>query len=139
MIRRLRNNCFVLAALVAWPTMALGQVSLTELGAANAARNQMMANGANAAAGAAPQAAAAPKSATPSVGFGGMKYVLSYSGRISSVAPQIGTKRIERRLPWREATARTPPDILPPPRRTFSAALRISESARDFGRAISRR
>jgi len=79
MIRRLRNNCVVWVALVAWPTMALGQVSLTELGAANAARNQMMANGANAAAGAAPQPAAAPRPAAPSVGFGGMKYVLSYA------------------------------------------------------------
>ena len=79
MIRRLRNNCFVLVALVVWPTMAMGQVSLTELGAANAARNQMMANGANAAAGAAPQPAAAPRPAAPSVGFGGMKYVLSYA------------------------------------------------------------
>ena len=89
MIRRLRSNCFVLAALVAWPTMALGQVSLTELGAANAARNQMMANGANAAAGAAPQAAAAPKSATPSVGFGGMKYVLSYA--LTGMLMALGT------------------------------------------------
>ena len=62
-----------------WPTLAMGQVSLTELGAANAARNQMMANGANAAAGAAPQPAAAPRPAEPSVGFGGMKYVLSYA------------------------------------------------------------
>jgi hypothetical protein len=79
MIRRLRNNCVVLVALVVWPTMAMGQVSLTELGAANAARNQMMANGANAAAGAAPQPAAAPRPAAPSVGFGGMKYVLSYA------------------------------------------------------------
>jgi hypothetical protein len=79
MIRQLRSNCFVLVALVVWPTMAMGQVSLTELGAANAARNQMMANGANAAAGAAPQHAAAPRPAAPSVGFGGMKYVLSYA------------------------------------------------------------
>jgi hypothetical protein len=39
----------------------------------------MMANGANAAAGAAPQPAAAPRPAAPSVGFGGMKYVLSYA------------------------------------------------------------
>jgi len=79
MIRQLRSNCFVLVALVVWPTMAMGQVSLTELGAANAARNQMMANGANAAAGAAPQPAAAPRPAAPSAGFGGMKYVLSYA------------------------------------------------------------
>ena len=79
MIRRLRNNGVVLVALAAWPTMALGQVSITELGAANAARNQMMANGANAAAGAAPQPAAAPRPAAPSVGVGGMKYVLSYA------------------------------------------------------------
>lgn len=79
MIRQLRSNCVVLVALVVWPTMAMGQVSLTELGAANAARNQMMANGANAAAGAAPQPAAAPRPAAPSVGFGGMKYVLSYA------------------------------------------------------------
>ena len=79
MIRRLRNNGVVLVALAVWPTVAMGQVSLTELGAANAARNQMMANGANAAAGAAPQPAAAPRPAAPSVGFGGMKYVLSYA------------------------------------------------------------
>ncbi len=79
MLRRLGNNCVVLVALVVWPTMAMGQVSLTELGAANAARNQMMANGANAVAGAAPQPATAPRTATPSVGFGGMKYVLSYA------------------------------------------------------------
>ena len=79
MIRRLRNNGVVLVALAVWPTVAMGQVSLTELGAANAARNQMMANGANAAAGAAPQPAAAPRPAAPSVGFGGMKYVMSYA------------------------------------------------------------
>jgi len=83
MIRRLRNNCVVWVALVAWPTMALGQVTISELGAANAVRNDLISNGAkaagSAAAGAAPQAAAAPKSATPSVGFGGMKYVLSYA------------------------------------------------------------
>jgi len=79
MIRQLRSNCVVLVALVVWPTMAMGQVSITELGAANAARNQMMANGANAAAGAAPQPAAAPRPAAPSAGFGGMKYVLSYA------------------------------------------------------------
>lgn len=78
MIRQLRSNCFVLVAIVVWPTMAMGQL-LTELGAANAARNQMMANGANAAVGAAPQPAAAPRPAAPSVGFGGMKYVLSYA------------------------------------------------------------
>ena len=89
MIRRLRNNCVVWVALVAWPTMALGQVSLTELGAANAARTQMMANGANAAAGAAPQAAAAPRSAAPSVGFGGMKYVLSYA--LTGMLMALGT------------------------------------------------
>ena len=79
MIRRLRNNGVVLVALAVWPTVAMGQVSLTELGAANAARKQMMANGANAATGAAPQPAAAPRPAEPSVGFGGMKYVLSYA------------------------------------------------------------
>ena len=89
MIRRLRSNCVVWMALVAWPTMAMGQVSLTELGAANAARNQMMANGANAAAGAAPQPAAAPRPAAPSVGFGGMKYVLSYA--LTGMLMALGT------------------------------------------------
>lgn len=83
MIRRLGNTWAVVAALVVWPALAMGQVTLTELGAANAARNQMMANGGNAAgaaaAGAAPQPAAAARSAAPSVGFGGMKYVLSYA------------------------------------------------------------
>jgi len=80
MNRRLRTEHAAILALVFWPTVALGQVSLTELGAANAARNQMMANGAEAAAAAAPQApAAAAQPAAPSVGYGGMKYVLSYA------------------------------------------------------------
>jgi hypothetical protein len=82
MTRRLRNPYAAILALVLWPAVAMGQVTLTELGAANAARNDLMANGGKpadaAAAGAAPQAAA-PKSVTPSVGFGGMKYVLSYA------------------------------------------------------------
>ena len=93
MIRRLRNNCVVWVALVAWPTMALGQVTISELGAANAVRNDLISNGAkaagSAAAGAAPQAAAAPKSATPSVGFGGMKYVLSYA--LTGMLMALGT------------------------------------------------
>jgi len=61
--------------------MAFGQ-TLTELGAANAARNQMMGDSAQAAAAAQPGAAApAAGSATaaPSIGFGGMKYTLSYA------------------------------------------------------------
>ena len=82
MIRRLRNSCVVLVALALLPAVAFGQ-TLTELGAANAARNDLMANGAKPAGavaeGAAPQPAAAARSATPSVGFGGMKYVLSYA------------------------------------------------------------
>lgn len=82
MLRRLGNNCVVLVALVVWPTMAMGQ-TLTDIGAANAVRSDLISNGANAAgsaaAGAAPQPAAAPRTATPSVGFGGMKYVLSYA------------------------------------------------------------
>ena len=83
MVRRLRSICVVCMALVLCPTLAIGQVSLTELGAANAARNDLMANGgkpaAAAAEGEAPQPAAAARSAAPSVGFGGMKYVLSYA------------------------------------------------------------
>ena len=80
MTRRLRTEHAAILAFLLCPAVALGQVSLTELGAANAARNQMMANGAQPAAAAAPQApAAAAQPAAPSVGFGGMKYVLSYA------------------------------------------------------------
>lgn len=79
MTRRLRTEHAALLALLLWPAVAVGQVSLTELGAANAARNQMMANGAEATVAAAPQVQAAAQPAAPSVGYGGMKYVLSYA------------------------------------------------------------
>jgi hypothetical protein len=79
MTRRLRTEHAAILALLLWPAVAVGQVSLTELGAANAARNQMMANGAEATAAAAPQVQAPAQPAAPSVGYGGMKYVLSYA------------------------------------------------------------
>lgn len=82
MTRRLCHRIVVLAAFVLSPTLAAGQVSLTELGAANAARNQMMGDSAQAAAAAQPGAAAPAAGSTtaaPSIGFGGMKYTLSYA------------------------------------------------------------
>jgi len=83
MNRRLRLWSVVLAALVMSPTLAVAQVSITELGAANAARNQMMGDSAQATAGAKPAggatSAAGTASATKSVNFGGMKYTLSYA------------------------------------------------------------
>ena len=80
MIRPLLARVVAVVALVAMPAIALGQVTITELGAANAARNDMMANGANAAAAAAPAPQASrTRSAEPSVGYGGMKYALSYA------------------------------------------------------------
>ena len=79
MTRRPLARLVVIVALAAMPAVAFGQ-TLTELGAANAARNDMMANGANAAAAAAPAPQAAPaRPAAPSVGYGGMKYALSYA------------------------------------------------------------
>lgn len=81
MTRRLRHRIVMLVALALSPTLAVGQVSLTELGAANAARNDMMANGATAAAkagaGAAQPAPIAPAVA-PKPTYG-MKYALSYA------------------------------------------------------------
>ena len=69
------------AALVLVPALAFGQVSITELGAANAARNSMMANGAQAAANAG-AGAAKPAPIAPAPGpkpTYGMKYALSYA------------------------------------------------------------
>jgi hypothetical protein len=83
MSRRLRTEHAAILALVLWPAVAVGQVSLTELGAANAARNQMMANsaGTGADAGAA-GSRPAPTGAAASTGRSanhGMKYALSYA------------------------------------------------------------
>lgn len=82
MTRRFPSGLVVLAMLVATPMLATGQ-TLTELGAANAARNQMMGDSAQAAAGAQPAGAqpapAGAAAATKSVGWGGMKYTLSYA------------------------------------------------------------
>jgi hypothetical protein len=83
MTRRLLNELVVMGALAAVPTLALGQATLTELGAANAARNQMMANsagtGADAgAAGSRPAPTGAAASTGRSANYG-MKYALSYA------------------------------------------------------------
>lgn len=79
MKRRLGVPFLSIVVLLAAPHASVAQTSLTELGAANAARNQMMANSA----GTAPagQATAAPAAAAPAnrVVFGGVKYTLSYA------------------------------------------------------------
>ncbi|MFM7185843.1 MAG: hypothetical protein ACKO4Z_13880 [Planctomycetota bacterium] len=83
----MRRRCPILAvAAVAVvglvPAVSFGQATLTELGAANAARNQMMSNSAGGAAAQAPTPTPAP--AAPVVMAGqrptyGMKYTLSYA------------------------------------------------------------
>ena len=78
MNRRLRLSLPLLAALVASPPLAVGQ-TLTELGATNAARNEMIANGGQAAANAAPAAAAPAPVAGPPQPVSAMKYTLSYA------------------------------------------------------------
>lgn len=58
----------------------MGQTSLTELGAANAARNELLANGGEAAAAAAAPAPAAPAPvADQTAPVSAMKYTLSYA------------------------------------------------------------
>jgi hypothetical protein len=81
MTRRVRNQLVMIVALVVAPTLAFGQVSLTELGAANAARNDLMANGGKAAAKAGSEAVQ-PAPIAPAAGpkpTYGMKYALSYA------------------------------------------------------------
>jgi len=78
---RVQRAAAILAAFMACG-VAHSQMSLSELGAANAARNQMMGDSAQATAGAQPAAAApavSPAKAATSIGFGGMKYTLSYA------------------------------------------------------------
>lgn len=79
MTRRLRLSLPLLAALVASPPLAVGQVSITELGATNAARNEMLANGGEAAANAAPAPAAPAPIAAPTQPVSAMKYTLAYA------------------------------------------------------------
>ncbi|GEM_PF-2112265 len=78
-----RPRCHTLLAtviLAAVPSLSMGQVTLTELGAANAARNQMMANSAGTASGAAPAAATpAVRSSQTGQVVSSMKYTLSYA------------------------------------------------------------
>jgi len=79
MTRRLRLSLPVLAALAVSPGLAVGQTSLTELGATNAARNELISNGGQAAANAAPAAAAPAPVAAPTQPVSAMKYTLSYA------------------------------------------------------------
>ena len=84
MHRCIRGGLLATAILCCGAGLANAQVTITELGAANAARNQMMGDSAQAAAGAqpadaAPSADAPAAGSTPSVTFGGMKYTLSYA------------------------------------------------------------
>jgi len=79
MTRRLQTLLLLIAMLGGAPTMASGQ-TLTELGAANAARNDMMSNSAGKAAAAAPPASrqGAGAATVQTVNYG-MKYTLSYA------------------------------------------------------------
>ncbi len=80
MTRRLRTLLLLIAMLAGVPATVLGQVSITELGAANAVRNDMMSNSAGNAAAAAPPASrqGADATAGQTVSYG-MKYTLSYA------------------------------------------------------------
>jgi hypothetical protein len=80
MTRRLQTVLLLIAMLAGVSATALGQVTLTELGAANAARNDMMSNSAGNAAAAAPPASrqGAGAAAVQTVNYG-MKYTLSYA------------------------------------------------------------
>ena len=79
MTRRLRTVLLLIAMLASAPPVAPGQ-TLTELGAANAVRNDMMSNSAGNAAAAAPPASrqGADVTAGQTVSYG-MKYTLSYA------------------------------------------------------------
>ena len=80
MTPRLQKALLLVAMLVAAPPVAIGQATLTELGAANAARNDMMSNSGGAATAAAPEASRPGSTAfaSPPVSYG-MKYTLSYA------------------------------------------------------------
>ena len=79
MTRRLRTVLLLIVMLASAPPMAPGQ-TLTELGAANAVRNDMMSNSAGNAAAAAPPASrqGAGAATVQTVNYG-MKYTLSYA------------------------------------------------------------
>jgi hypothetical protein len=79
MTRRLDFACPVIIALLACPTLAVGQTSITELGAANDVRNEVISNGGQAAANAAPAAAASAPVSAPTAPGSAMKYTLSYA------------------------------------------------------------
>lgn len=79
MTSRLRLSLPFLAALVLSPALAVGQTSLTELGATNAARNELISNGGQAAANAAPAPAAPAPVAAPTQPVSAMKYTLAYA------------------------------------------------------------
>lgn len=79
MKRRLRPLLLLIAMLAGVPATALGQVSITELNAANAVRNDMMSNSAGNAAAAPPASRqGADATAGQTVDYG-MKYTLSYA------------------------------------------------------------
>ena len=80
MTRRLQTVLLLITMLAGVSATALGQVTLTELGAANAARNDMMSNSAGNAAAVAPPASRQGAGATAgqTVNYG-MKYTLSYA------------------------------------------------------------
>jgi len=77
MTRPLRSLAFITLAAVASPWPALGQMSVTELNAANAVRNEMMANDAGTAAPAGRPPPSSP--ATQAKPESAMKYTLSYA------------------------------------------------------------
>lgn len=84
MTRRRRCELLLIVALVSVPAVApavaLGQTSLTELGAANAARNDAMSNSAGTATAAAPPASRPARTRAPApTATNGMKYTLSYA------------------------------------------------------------
>ena len=80
MTRRFGKELLLVAILLGPSTAAFGQATLTELGAANAARNDMMSNSASVATAAAPeQSRPAPVAAVAQTASYGMKYTLSYA------------------------------------------------------------
>jgi hypothetical protein len=79
MNRRVHHALVMLAVLVASPAVAVGQ-TLTELGAANAARNEMISNGGAAARAGANAEAPAPSGPAAGTQAGSaMKYTLAYA------------------------------------------------------------
>jgi Tfp pilus assembly protein FimV len=80
MTRPLHTALLLVGILLGSSTTAPGQGTLAELGAANAARNDMMSNSAGAATAAAPeQPRPAPVAAVAQTASYGMKYTLSYA------------------------------------------------------------